>query len=604
MEAASGLFLSGSTIVCHTNYDLRWMILNGCPGLSESTHFHDTKVMAFMLDQQNELALDSLVKRYLGKETWKPIRQREGRIMFQSEELGALVPIEEVPWDEMVTYNSQDLILTAELYECLRDLLSNSGQWEEFFLAEEAPLSKLLIEMEVAGMPLDAAGTRDLLERADLERQTLRKELIEETGVCGFNPNSGDAVAAFLYDELPTFKVKLEVPALASLTKQEREEAVSGMVPDGMVVERIGTKYVYGHQTVAGRGLRPPKSKMKKGVEPRRPPIDAENLVLMYGEDPWVAKYLRWKSLHTLCTNYLEKWVEAEHNGRLHGRFDQARAETGRLASRDPNLQAIPVSMDFNVRVLFRAPMVIGDYSGLDARVAAHFSEDPLMLEIYRNDMDLYGVLASEAWGGPAGKSNPNRNLMKILMLSAQYGSHAGSIGDKIRISGLGDEAARKAGKLLRQLEELLPRLFQWREEVLLEAQALGFISTISGRRRYLPELYSNEWWRRTRAERQCVASMVQGTSADIVRRCMLACRNQIPPEAAKIVLQVHDEILWERGPAWEDSMFDEIVYLCENAHNWELNLPMKFSASLGDSWEDKDAQGARSYRVMSREAS
>lgn len=118
---------------------------------------------------------------------------------------------------------------------------------------------------------------------------------------------------------------------------------------------------------------------------------------------------------------------------------------------------------------------------------------------------------------------------------------------------------------------------------------------------------------RLVRTERQCVASMVQGTSADIVRRAMLAIRQAIEPSEAKMILQVHDEILFERGPAWTDETFERIVDLAENAHEQDfmaesgdvlpgfpLKIPMRFDAGLGDSWNEKDAEGARSYRRRS----
>lgn len=624
-----------SLVVAHSNYDLRWLVLAGIP-MAEGMQYHDTKVMAFMLDQSQELALTSIAQRYLGIPPMsKPIKQVAGRIMYDcSKGMGlcpdmGIIPIEDVPWEEMEAYNFQDLEITAQVYVHLRGLMQQSGQWD-LFLEEEAPLSRLLIEMEASGMPLDEEGTSELLEHTSMRRDAMGEDLVRRTGCSAFNLKSGDQVASYLYDELPTFKVQIEVPELKSLKPSVkkgvcnlcgsavlegehlrsdlepclgranmRNEAILGMIPVGVKVERIGNKYVYGTQTVPGRGLVPPRIKAKKGKTPSRAPIDADNLALLHGNDPWVEKYLEWKSLNTLCTNYLEKWVEVMHDGRLHGRFDQARAETGRIASRDPNLQAIPV-VDTPVRKLFRAHLMIGDYSGLDARVAAHFSEDPLMMEIFRNNLDLYGTLASNAWGGPASKANENRGLMKILILSAQYGAQAGSIGDKIRISGLGDEFAKKAPKLLKDMEDTLPRMFEWREEVLRGAKALGYITTISGRRRYLPDLYSDEWWKKTRAERQCVASMVQGSSADIVRIGMITARAKVPPEAAKMVLQVHDEILWEIGPEWTDDTFDLLVDICENAHGYDLNVPMKFEASIGDSWDDKDAQGARAYRVLS----
>lgn len=613
LKVAQELLSTEGIVVAHTNFDLRDLLLRGLT-MNPKLQFHDLKVCAFLNgDQQQELDAATLAKKYLGIKMHKPIFQYKKRVMFHA--ATGDMPIEDVPWREMEEYNLQDLEVERQLYEIIREQLQEKGFWNKFLLAEEAPLSRILIEMEVAGLPIDEEGTREFLKDADEERQRLAGELAEDTGVLGFNLKSGDQVAAYLYEELPEFKLKEEVPGLKSLAgaakSQERMDIAVGILPDNVTVEKAGTLYAYGTQRVEGLGLKPPRiKKSREGKKPKRPPIDAENLILMHGKVPWVIKYLRWKSLQTLCANYLEQWVDAMHGGRLHGRYDQARTETGRIASREPNLQAIPVAMDFNVRTLFRAPMMIGDYSGLDARVAAHFSEDPLMLEIYRDDLDLYGTLAANAWGGPASRENENRGLMKILMLSAQYGAQAKSIGDKIRISGLGDKYAAKSEKLLREMEETLPRMFAWRQEIEREAMNNGFVTTITGRRRYLPDLYSDEWWRRTRAERQCVASMVQGTSADIVRRAMLAIRQGVDPDEARIILQVHDEILFERGPAWNDESFDKIVDLAEKGHErdfhaengqvlpgFPLLIPMKFGSKLAETWDDKGEAGARGYR-------
>lgn len=588
-----------SVVVCHTNFDLRWMLLDGAV-LAEGLQYHDTKVLAFMLDASQEFALDSLAQKYLGYSMDKRIRKIAGQILFTCDD-GKLVPIEESPWEQMERYNRGDIETTAALYVRLRDLLQQTGQWD-YFLEEEAPFSKLLIEMEVTGLPMDAQACQEKLEGASAEREQLEADLVKRSGVYGLNLKSGDQVASYLYDELPTFYQKrLPIPLMMGVDRRDKYEAVQAMYPN-LIIRRLGNTLLDGEQTVAGRGLKAPKNKlhskdMRQNVVHARPPIDAENLSIMHGGDPWVTDYLRWKSLNTLCTNYLEKWVESVHDGRLHSRFDQARAETGRVVSRDPNLQSVP-AVGGSVRHLFKAPMVIGDYNGLDARMAAHFSGDELMCEIFRNGEDLYGTLASNAWGGPAGKTNPRRSLMKILFLSIQYSAAAGSLSDKMRTAGL-EKEARQSKQLLANLEDTLPRLFQWKEEVLRKAQTLGYITTIAGRRRQLPNLDSPIWKIKAREERKAVASTVQGSSADIVRRCMLAIREEIDPEAARFLLQIHDEILWERGPAWTPDLFDKIVDMAENAHRFELKVPMSFAASLAESWEDKAGEGARSYRTM-----
>src|SRR6188768_1936364 len=187
---AQALLDSEDVVVAHTNYDLRWLCLNGLT-LGPDVQYHDTKVMAWMDDSAQELALDDLAKKYLRAKPKKPIRMRRGRVMFdiglwrgQDEKL---IPIEDVPWLTMKAYNESDLKVEAHLYEVLRDRLQARGLWNQF-LEEEAPFSKLLIEMEVTGLPFDKERAAALLEITVGNVATLQARLAEATGAIGFNP--------------------------------------------------------------------------------------------------------------------------------------------------------------------------------------------------------------------------------------------------------------------------------------------------------------------------------------------------------------------------------------------------------------------------------
>ncbi len=120
------------------------------------------------------------------------------------------------------------------------------------------------------------------------------------------------------------------------------------------------------------------------------------------------------------------------------------------------------------------------------------------------------------------------------------------------------------------------------------EARALGYVTTLAGRQRQLPNIGSAVWREMAKAERQAVNSKVQGSAADVVRRAMLVARERIAPAEARIVLQVHDEILWERGPDWFPGIFDEIVRICEHEHGFELDVPLVFEAKVASSWAAK----------------
>jgi DNA polymerase I-like protein with 3'-5' exonuclease and polymerase domains len=585
--ARQAMATPGTVIVAHTNYDLRWLMLDGAT-LADGVHYHDTKVMAWMLDPTQDLSLDDLALKYLGYLPPKQIRMRAGVVCFACAD-GRVVPIEEAPWDEVADYNRSDIRTEAELYECLRAMLMERDLWEHF-LTRKAPVSRLLVEMEVTGIPFDRDTAAVMLGDTERRAAALRALLIEGTGDPGFNPGSGDQVARFLYSEVWSAECKFEIPRLTGMTPERKLAAVESIAPPGVRVKKVGRDYAYGERILDGLGLTPPKPK-KKDEGKKRPTVSGKVLNVLYGGHPWVAEYIKHQKA-TKLRGYLVDWLEREHDGRLHGRFDQSGTVTGRLAGREPNLQQVSKAGD--VRDLFRGNLVVGDFGGLEARLGAHFSGDPVMLDIFKSGKDLYGVLASRAWGGPEDKTNEARGLMKIIWLSSQYGAQGETLAQTMAIAGMRGYTARKADGLLRDLQFAVPRLFEWREEVIAEARALGYVTTLAGRKRYLPDLDSTEWGLMARAERQAVNSKVQGSAADVVEAVMLACRAAVDPAVARICLQVHDEIIWERGPAWDDAVFPTLVDICEHGHGFDLDVPLVFEAAIATSWAEKGGSGGQ----------
>jgi len=581
----------GTVMVAHSNYDFRWLGLAGAK-LGSGVSFHDTKVMAWMLDATQELTLDALAERYLGFAPVKPIKRRQGRIMFdlakwRGQHGEELVPIEDVPWDDMVAYNQNDLRTEGELYEVLRGKLQEAGQWE-YFLEEEAPFSKLLIEMEVAGVPYDAEAGGHMLDELEIQEIYLREGLVKDTGAPNFNPGSGDQVAEFLYSDHWSTEVRFPIPRMNGLSKEAKFLNATGIAPPGVAkVMRVGRDYAYGVMHLDGLGLKPPPldKDPKTGKLKKRPTVSGKVLNVMYGDHPWVADYVQWKKL-TKIMGYLKDWNERVHEGRLHGRYDQSGTVTGRLSGKEPNLQQVAHGAE--IRGLFRGDLVVGDYAGLEVRLSAHFSGDPVMLEIFRDGLDLYGVLAANAWGGPDTKENEGRGLMKVLMLGSQYGARGKKLSEIMAIAGLRGYTPRKADALLKDLENTLPRLFEWRQEVIEEAKSLGYVTTLAGRRRQLAGIGSADWKTMAKAERQAVNSKVQGSAADVVRRAMLRAKQCVDVSAARILLQVHDEILWERGPYWEDTFLEILQEICEVEHDFDLIVPLSFEPAIVTSWAGK----------------
>ena len=577
----------GNVIVAHTNYDLRWLALDGLT-LGPETHYHDTKVMAWMDDSAQELALDDLARKYLRKVPLKPIRIRKGRVMFdlgiwRKTGVETLIPIEEVPWPSMKAYNQSDIETEARLYEVLRDRLQARGLWNQF-LEEEAGFSKLLIEMETTGLPFDKPAAQKMLQRTDANLDGLTRGLAAGTGAIGFNPASPDQVKSFLYGELWSQKVKFDIPRLNGMSPEEKMERVKAIAPPGVEVEKVGRDYAYGIQWLDGRGWKPLRKKDPKTGE-MRITVSIKKLDVVHGDDPWIQSYVAFRKEIKL-RGYLEAWIEGVHDGVLHGRFDQSGTLSGRLAGREPNLQQ--VSKESDVRTLFRGDLVVGDYAQLEARIAAGLSGDEFMLDIFRNERDLYGVLASEAWGGPEDKTNPNRDLAKVVWLASQYGARGDTLAQTMAEGGVRGYSGDDANRLLNEIMATVPRMFEWREEVIEQARIDGYVMTIGGRPRALADINSAAWQLRFSAERQAVSMLVQGSAADVVNAALLAAREAVAPSTARICLQVHDEILWKRGKRFSSATLATLKKVCETGTGYDLGVPLVFEVSIAESWADK----------------
>jgi DNA polymerase I-like protein with 3'-5' exonuclease and polymerase domains len=583
----------GTVLVAHTNFDLRWLMLEGAK-LGKNVHYHDTKVMAWLLDGTQQLDLDSLTERYCGYTPDKRLRQVAKRVMFRRDcswcdsegcsvctDPRSLVPIEDAAWDELSAYNRSDLKAEGDLYEALRAELQKRGMWSHF-LKEEAPFSRLLVEMETAGMPFDRDAAVEMLAEKEAEMETRAKWLTDFTSAPDFNLRSGDQVAHFLYTEVWEQDVRFPIPRILGMSKEDKRAAVERIAPPRVRVTKVGRDYAYGRVLLDGMGLAPPKRDRKQKTS--RPSVSGKKLAVLYGENPWVIEYVAWKKLDKLA-GYLRDWIERAHEGKLYARFDQSGTATGRLAGREPNLQQ--VAKESGVRDLFRGDLVIGDYAGLEVRISAHFSHDPVMMEIFASGGDLYGTLAAEAWGGEPTKENPNRPLMKVVMLGSQYGAAGETLAFVMSLAGIPTTPA-KADGFLRDLKKTLPRMFEWRQEVMAQAEKDGYVETLAGRRRQLTGIKSADWQKKGTAERQAVSTKVQGSAADIVRRAMLAARGAVTPDVARICLQVHDEILWVRGPEWDAAAFPKLVEICQFGHGFELDVPLIFEAKIAQSWGEK----------------
>ncbi|GAA0458537.1 DNA polymerase I [Streptomyces sp. NPDC046215] len=275
-------------------------------------------------------------------------------------------------------------------------------------------------------------------------------------------------------------------------------------------------------------------------------------------------------------------------DGRIHTTFNQTVAATGRLSSTDPNLQNIPVRTDEGRAI--RRGFVVGsgfeslmtaDYSQIELRVMAHLSEDEGLIEAFTSGEDLHTTVASQVFGVAKSEVDPEmRRKIKAMSYGLAYGLSAFGLSQQLNV------APAEAGKLMDTFFERFGGVRDYLQRVVVEARATGYTETMLGRRRYLPDLNSDNRQRREMAERMALNAPIQGTAADIVKVAMLRVGQAL--EAGKLssrmLLQVHDEIVLEIAPG-ERERVEELVRR-EMAGAVSLRAPLDVSVGVGGDWE------------------
>ncbi|MGH3314075.1 MAG: DNA polymerase, partial [Streptomyces sp.] len=297
---------------------------------------------------------------------------------------------------------------------------------------------------------------------------------------------------------------------------------------------------------------------------------------------------LRYREQQKLRTTVegLIKTIAAD--GRIHTSFSQTVAATGRLSSTDPNLQNVPVRTDEGraIRRAFRVgegyeTLMTADYSQIELRVMAHLSDDEKLIEAITSGEDLHTTVASQVFAvGEDRVDAEMRRKIKAMSYGLAYGLSAFGLSQQLGITP--DEAR----KLMDNYFERFGGVRDYLRRVVDEARAVGYTQTIMGRRRYLPDLNSDNRQRREMAERMALNAPIQGTAADIVKVAMLRVDEALRAEKlnSRMLLQVHDEIVLEVAPGERKAA--EALVRREMAGAAELRAPLDVSVGAGDDWE------------------
>ena len=334
----------------------------------------------------------------------------------------------------------------------------------------------------------------------------------------------------------------------------------------------------------------------KQGIKPTKktpggaPSTSEEVLAELALDYPLPKVILEYRGLSKLKSTYTDKLPQMINplTGRVHTSYHQTVTATGRLSSSDPNLQNIPVRNDEGrrIRQAFIAPegyvIVAADYSQIELRIMAHLSQDKGLLNAFADEQDIHRATASEVFGVALHKvSGEQRRSAKAINFGLIYGMSAFGLSRQLNIG------AGEAKKYMDLYFERYPGVLQYMERTRELAAEKGYVSTLDGRRLYLPDIKASNAMRRKAAERAAINAPMQGTAADIIKRAMIAVDEWLEQQSepvVKMIMQVHDELVFEVRADAVDTASAKIRELMESSMT--LDVPLRVDIGVGENWE------------------
>jgi DNA polymerase I len=407
---------------------------------------------------------------------------------------------------------------------------------ESVYQKIELPLAGVLADMERVGIGVDRAALEKMSETMEKEVRRREKEIWNAAGT-EFNVNSPAQLADILFDKL---------------------------------------------------NLEPPSRRGKGKVRSTA----ADVLQELAEVHPLPAMIIEYREIAKLKSTYVDSLPKLIHpeTGRLHTSFSQTGTATGRLSSSDPNLQNIPVRTELGreIRAAFVAEkgkiLLSADYSQIELRIMAHFSRDAVLVEAFRNGEDIHARTAQEVFGvGPLGQTAEHRRAAKAINFGIIYGLSAFGLAKQLGIE------QKEAAQFINAYFTRYRGVKAYLDHVLVETRKTGVAKTLFGRIRPISEINAPQMQLRNFAERTALNSPLQGTAADLIKLAMIAIDKRLRKEklAARMILQVHDELLFE-APAKEKTALEKLVREeMEGVH--ELLVPLVVEIAAGPNWRDMD---------------
>jgi len=487
--------------------------------------------------------LDSMVLSYLIEPNWGKhnlnklaLAYLQVKTIHYEEVVGKgrnEVTINAVPVERVAPYACQDADLALQLSSLLWSKVKKN-RLDSLYREFEQPLIEVLADMEMWGVKIDSRVLKKLSEEMEHDLDRLQRKIYEISGE-EFNINSPQQLGTVLFN-------KLNLPA-SRKTKKTKSYSTSMEI--------------------------------------------LQELSRIHPIAQYLLEYRQLSKLKSTYADALPLLINSE-TGRIHTSYNQTVAATGRLSSSDPNLQNIPVRGELGKR--FREAFIpdkghlflSADYSQIELRVLAHLSEDPGLIETFRQDQDVHAETAARVFGSSSSLfKEEQRRRAKIINFSMIYGASAFSLAKELETSNT------EAQMFIDLYYEKYPRVREFLEKIVAKAQKTGFSETLFGRKRQVPELKQKEKYAQQAGRRIALNTPIQGTAADLMKKAMIDIWRELKKRKlkSKMILQVHDELVFEVPDEEKDEVEPLVRKKMEDV--FKLKVPLKVHLEWGVNWAE-----------------
>jgi len=376
--------------------------------------------------------------------------------------------------------------------------------------------------------------------------------------------------------------ITLDLDKLATITKRVQDEVAQ---LERSIYAAAGEEFLIGSPQQLGAILFDKLALSRKRRGKTGFSTDARVLAAIRDEHEIVPLIERWRELSTLVKTYLEPLPgQVDERSRLHTTFVQTVAATGRLSSTNPNLQNVPIRTPLGreIRGCFTAGpgclLVAADYSQVELRILAQLADEPVLKEIFRRGEDVHTATACQVFGvEPRELDAGMRSKAKMVNYGIVYGLTDFGLADRLQIP------REEAAAYIATYFERFPAVRVFIERTIAQAIEQGYVTTLLGRRRQIPELRARNRQQHALGERLAVNTVIQGTAADIIKVAMVRCHRASAKLRSRLILQIHDELLFEGPPEEVDEM--RTLIEAEMTGAWELDPPLAVDVGVGPNW-------------------